>query len=66
LSSGDFTTLSPTLSNWIAPRCRAGHGQADYSKDDDAVLELLHSININRTKEGIHEVNRLLQGPSGR
>jgi hypothetical protein len=30
------------------------------------VLELLHSINIHRAKERIHEVNRLPQDPSER
>jgi hypothetical protein len=41
---GDFTTLSPALSNWIAQRCPARHGSAGCSEDDDAMLELLGAI----------------------
>jgi hypothetical protein len=54
--------VSPALSNSIAPRRRARQGQASYSKDDDArrlsslARSTFHSIKINRTKEGIHEV----------
>jgi hypothetical protein len=52
--------LSPALSNWIAPRAERVTARRAAAKAN-AVLQLLgaiafHSININRTKEGVYEV----------
>jgi len=45
LSSSDFTTLPPALSNWIAPRRRARHDLAVCSKMKvDRAKELEHRV----------------------